>query len=73
MDEDELLDAYHGAHPYSYGGQQRVQDFVNIDDGELKTVLSKSDIYTGYKELKKKQNFHLLLEPMATIIFGKQI
>ena len=48
MDEDELLDAYHGAHPYSYGGQQRVQDFVNIDDGELKTVLSKSDIYMDY-------------------------
>ena len=53
MNEDELLEAYHGAHPYSYGSQQGVKDFFNINDGKLKTVLSKSGIYTGYKEFKK--------------------
>ena len=53
MNEDELLEAYHGAHPYSYGSRQGVKDFFNINDGELKTVLSKSEIYTGYKEFKK--------------------
>ena len=71
MNEEDLLDAYHGRHPYSYGSRKGVKDFVNVDDRELETVLSKSEIYTGYKEFKN-QNLHHLSEPMVAIIFGKQ-
>ena len=53
MNEEDFLDAYHGRHPYSYGSRKGVKDFVNVDDRELETVLSKSEIYTGYKEFKK--------------------
>ena len=38
---------------YEKRSQKGVKDFVNINERELKTVLSKSEIYTGYKEFKK--------------------
>ena len=45
MDEEELLQQYHGNNPFSFGSRREVKRFVNIDDGELKNVLSKSNIY----------------------------
>ena len=39
MDEEELLQQYHGNNPFSFGSRREVKRFVNIDDGELKNVL----------------------------------
>ena len=36
MDEEELLQQYHGNNPFSFGSRREVKRFVNIDDGELK-------------------------------------
>ena len=39
MDEEELLQQYHGNNPFSFGSRREVKRFVNIDDGELKLSL----------------------------------
>ena len=62
MDEEELLQQYHGNNPFSFGSRREVKRFVNIDDGELKNVLSKSNIYTEHKMFKKPK----LLPPIRT-------
>lgn len=55
MDEQELLDAYHDRHPFSYGSKKTVKDFVNIRNEDLEKVLAQSDIYTNYKEFKRSK------------------
>ena len=53
MDEEDLLRRYHGDSQFSFGGLDKVKDSVNIHKGELKEVLSNSNIYTEFREFKK--------------------
>ena len=53
MNEEELLRRYHADFQFSFGGLDKVKDTVNIHKGELKEVLSKSNIYTEFREFKK--------------------
>ena len=62
MDEEELLQQYHGNLPFSFGSLQEVRRFVDIDNKDLKNVLSKSNTYTEHKEFKKPK----FLPPIRT-------
>ena len=53
MDEEELLRRYHGDSQFSFGGLDKVKDSVDIKTDVLKDVLSKSNIYTEFREFKK--------------------
>ena len=53
MNEEELLRRYHADYQFSFGGLDKVKDSVNIHKGELKEVLSNSNIYTEFREFKK--------------------
>ena len=53
MDEEELLQQYHGNFPFSFGSLQEVRRFIDIDNKDLKNVLSKSNTYTEHKAFKK--------------------
>ena len=53
MNEEELLRRYHTDSPFSFGGLDKVKDSVNIKRDVLKDVLSKSDIYTEFREFRK--------------------
>jgi hypothetical protein len=53
MNEEELLRRYHADSQFSFGGLDKVKDSVDIKTDVLKDVLSKSDIYTEFRELKK--------------------
>ena len=53
MDEEELLRRYHSDLQFSFGGLDKVKDSVDIKTDVLKDVLSKSDIYTEFREFKK--------------------
>ena len=53
MDEEELLRRYHADSQFSFGGLDKVKDSVNIKTDVLKDVLSKSNIYTEFREFKK--------------------
>ena len=53
MNEEELLRTYHADFPFSFGGLDKVRDSVNIKKNRLKNVLSKSNIYTEFREFKK--------------------
>ena len=53
MDEEELLRRYHGDSQFSFGGLDKVKDSVNIKTDDLKDVLSRSNIYTEFREFKK--------------------
>ena len=65
MNEEELLRIYHADYPFSFGGLDRVKDSVNIKTDDLKDVLSKSNIYTEFREFKKPK----YLPPVRT--YGK--
>ena len=53
---DEFLEEYHSDKPYSFGSKGHVKDHVNIHSRDISHVLSKSDIYTEYREFKKPKN-----------------
>ena len=53
MEEEELLQQYHGNLPFSFGSLQEVRRFIDINNKDLKNVLSKSNTYTEHKEFKK--------------------
>ena len=53
MDEEELLRRYHADSKFSFGGLDKVKDSVDIKTDILKDVLSKSNIYTEFREFKK--------------------
>ena len=53
MDEEELLRRYHADSQFSFGGLDKVKDSVDIKTDVLKDVLSKSNIYTEFREFKK--------------------
>ena len=53
MDEEELLRRYHADSKFSFGGLDKVKDSVDIKTDVLKDVLSKSDIYTEFREFRK--------------------
>ena len=65
MNEEELLRRYHTDSPFSFGGLDKVKDSVNIRTDDLKDVLSKSNIYTEFREFKKPK----YLPPVRT--YGK--
>ena len=53
MDEEELLRRYHADSQFSFGGLDKVKDSVDIKTDDLKDVLSRSNIYTEFREFKK--------------------
>ena len=53
MNEEELLRRYHADSQFSFGGLDKVKDSINIKTNVLKNVLSKSNIYTEFREFKK--------------------
>ena len=53
MDEEKLLQQYHGNLPFSFGSIREVRRFIDIDKKDLKNTLSKSNTYTEHKEFKK--------------------
>ena len=65
MDEEELFRRYHADSKFSFGGLDKVKDSVNIRTDDLKDVLSKSNIYTEFREFKKPK----YLPPVRT--YGK--
>ena len=49
-----FLEYYHsGDQPYSFGGKKQIKKFIDIANHSLDNVLSKSDVYTEFKEFKK--------------------
>ena len=71
MNEEDLLDAYHGRHPYSYGSRKGVKTLSMSTTGNLKQFYLKVKYIQVIRSLKN-QNLHHLSEPMVAIIFGKQ-
>ena len=54
INSKDFLDSYHhGQAPYSFGGKQHVKDYVNISNADLDKNLSKSDVYTEFREFRK--------------------
>ena len=53
MNERDLLRRYHKDSKFSFGGLDKVKDSINIKTNVLKNVLSKSNIYTEFREFKK--------------------
>jgi hypothetical protein len=49
----QLLEAYHADNPFSFGGKKHVRKSIKIKPEQLNRVLSKSNIYTGFREFKK--------------------
>ena len=52
----QLLEAYHADNPFSFGGKNHVRKSIKIKPEQLNRVLSKSNIYTGFREFKKPQS-----------------
>ena len=53
MSNRDFLNKYHESEPYSFGGISQVQNYFNVNPKKIARVLSKSDIYTTFKEFKK--------------------
>ena len=53
MDEEELLRRYHADFPFSFGGLDKVKKSVIIGNDVLKDVLSKSNVYTEFREFRR--------------------
>ena len=51
--KQDILDDYHGANSFSFGGKNHVKDKIKISDRNLDNVLSHSEIYTEFKQFKK--------------------
>ena len=60
---EDFLDRYHsGEYPYSFGGKNTVKQDVRVKRKVLDKILSKSDIYTNFREFKKSKG----LPPIRT-------
>ena len=60
---DDFFDRYHSAeYPYSFAGKNTVKQHVRVKRKVLDKILSKSDIYTGFREFKKSND----LPPIRT-------
>lgn len=54
INSKEFLDSYHrGQLPFSFGGKHHVKDYVDISNADLDKNLSKSDVYTEFREFRK--------------------
>lgn len=53
ISEDEILDRYHGAESYSFGSSNLIKDKINISKKNLDDILSRSNVYTEFREFKK--------------------
>ena len=53
MSNRDFLNKYHESEPYSFGGISQVQNYFKVNPKKIARVLSKSDIYTTFKEFKK--------------------
>ena len=51
--KQDILDDYHGANSFSFGGKNHVKGKIKISDKNLDNVLSHSEIYTEFKQFKK--------------------
>ena len=49
------MDKYYGDEPYSYGGKYRLYD--NFSKKKVENELSKSDIYTCFKQHRKPRKY----------------
>jgi hypothetical protein len=52
----DFLNSYHADQPYSFGGKRQIKQHFNINNKRLDKILSKSDIYTEFREFKKPKN-----------------
>ena len=54
LTDQQILDRYHSNRPYSFGGKHNLKRrFPYLSSNEIEQLLSKSEIYTGFKEFKK--------------------
>ena len=53
MSNRDFLNKYHETEPYSFGGIHQVQNHFSVNPKKIAKVLSKSDIYTSFREFKK--------------------
>ena len=73
MNSKDFLKNYHsGETPYSFGGKKHVQDNVNIPNKALDKNLSKSGVYTEFREFKKPK-FTPPIRTLSLTIFGRLI
>ena len=72
MEEEELLQQYHGNLPFSFGSLQEVRRFIDINNKDLKNVLSKSNTYTEHKEFNDGASVRYVAvwQPLAQFSFG---
>ena len=52
------MDKYHGDEPYSYGGKYRLYEYFG--KRKVNDIISKSDIYTSFKQYKKPRKYYPL-------------
>ena len=53
MSNRDFLNRYHETEPYSFGGIHQVQNHFSVNPKKIAKVLSKSDIYTSFREFKR--------------------
>ena len=53
MSHREFLNKYHDREPYSFGGISQVKNYFDVKSKKVAKVLSKSDVYTTFREFKK--------------------
>ena len=54
LTDQQILNRYHSNRPYSFGGKTHVKGrFPYLQNNEIGELLSKSEIYTGFKGFKK--------------------
>ena len=49
----DFLNTYHEDEPYSFGGVNQIKNYFNVRPKKIKKVLSKSEIYTTFREFKR--------------------
>ena len=58
LTDEQIIDRYHSNRSYSFGGKHHFQRrFPYLSKEEINKLLSKSEIYTGFKEFKKPKKF----------------
>ena len=53
MSNRDFLNKYHETEPYSFGGIHQARSHFNVNPKKIARVLSKSDIYTSFREFKR--------------------
>ena len=53
MSNRDFLNKYHETEPYSFGGIHQAQNHFSVNPKKIARVLSKSDIYTSFREFKR--------------------